>query len=111
MGKVEGIVENHLRNECKKRGFLCYKWVSPGRMGVPDDIVIGNDKTIYVECKSSVGRLSEMQKATIAKIGEHGGDVRVVYCKEDVDEVLDELSSIKRWKKLEPKDYKELRRK
>lgn len=110
MGKVEGVVENHLRSECKKRGFLCYKWVSPGRIGVPDDIVIGKGKTVFVECKSEVGRLSEMQKLTIEKIADVGGDVRVAYSKEDIDEILDEIDDIKRWKKKEPIDYKELRK-
>lgn len=109
MGKPEGIVENHLRKECKKRGYLCYKWVSPGQSGVPDDIVIGNSKTIYVECKSSVGHLSELQKLVCGRIAEQGCDVRIVYTKEDVDVVLAEIDSVKRWKKKEVVDFRDLR--
>ena len=109
MGKVEGVVEDYLRKECNKRGYLCYKWVSPGHIGVPDDIVIGNGLTVYVECKSAVGHLIKMQKVITERLAEHGADVRVVYSKEDVDDVLETLDSVKRWKKREVIDYRELR--
>lgn len=36
----ETKVETHLKNEVRKAGGITRKWVSPGRPGVPDQIVI-----------------------------------------------------------------------
>ena len=92
MGRPERHVEDYLRNESKKRNWLCYKFVSPGRAGVPDDIVITDRGLVtFVECKSESGKLSELQKRTIEKMKEHGAEVSVVYTREEIDELFKEL--------------------
>ncbi|KLU15566.1 MULTISPECIES: VRR-NUC domain-containing protein [Xenorhabdus] len=49
----EDVIERHLVNEVKKAGGIAYKFVSPGRRGVPDRIVIlPNGRVVFVECKS-----------------------------------------------------------
>ena len=62
MGQAEGIVETYLKKECEKQNFTCYKFTSPGTTGVPDRIVIGNGQTIFVETKSSTGRLEDISQ-------------------------------------------------
>lgn len=92
MGRPEAYVEDYLRKRSKQKEWLCYKWVSPGRSGVPDDIVITDTGlVVFVECKSATGKLSELQKLTIGKLRDHGADVRVVYTREEVDELFEEL--------------------
>ena len=59
----ESAIEAWMVRAIRSRGGLCYKWVSPGTTGVPDRIVIlPGGRTIYVELKTEVGRLSEIQK-------------------------------------------------
>ncbi|CCW29247.1 putative nuclease p44 [Xenorhabdus nematophila F1] len=49
----EDVIERHLVNEVKKTGGIAYKFVSPGRRGVPDRIcVLPNGRVIFVECKA-----------------------------------------------------------
>ncbi|MEQ4654734.1 VRR-NUC domain-containing protein [Providencia rettgeri] len=54
MSKVrEDVIEKYLVNEVKKAGGIAYKFISPGRRGVPDRIVLlPNGKIIFVECKA-----------------------------------------------------------
>ncbi|MEQ1975016.1 VRR-NUC domain-containing protein [Xenorhabdus sp. SGI240] len=49
----EDVIERHLVIEVKKAGGIAYKFVSPGRRGVPDRIVVlPNGRVIFVECKA-----------------------------------------------------------
>ncbi|CDL85380.1 VRR-NUC domain-containing protein [Xenorhabdus szentirmaii] len=49
----EDVIEKHLVNEVKKAGGIAYKFVSPGRRGVPDRIVVlPNGRVVFVECKA-----------------------------------------------------------
>ena len=75
----ESAIESRLVRMVRERGGLCYKFVSPGNPGVPDRIVITPDgKTIYVELKTEVGRLANIQQWQIAEMRKRGADVRVV---------------------------------
>ena len=89
----EGRVESHLVNECEKHGFLCYKFVSPGNKGVPDRIVIGNGRTIFVELKAPNETLRKLQEYVVNKMKNAGADVRVANTKEKVDALINELTS------------------
>ena len=92
MGKPEGRVENYLVDKCKEHGFLCFKFVSPGRRGVPDRIVIGNGRTVFIELKAPEGTPSELQKLTIRKMRAVGADVRICYSRQQIDEFFKEFS-------------------
>lgn len=91
MGRPEGQVEDYLVEQAEARGYICYKWVSPGRRGVPDRILIGHGRVIFVELKSSVGRLSKSQQLMIPRLREHGADVRVIRSRSEVDALMEEL--------------------
>lgn len=91
MGRPEGYVEEYLVEKSEEHGCLCYKWVSPGRRGVPDRILIGHGHVIFVELKSSVGQLSKSQQLMIPRLREHGADVRVIRSRSEVDALMREL--------------------
>lgn len=91
MGKPEGTIENYLIKKATENNCLCYKFVSPGKRGVPDRIVIGKGKTIFVELKSETGSLRKQQEYRIQQMIEHGADVRVLNTKEKIDKFFEEL--------------------
>lgn len=90
----ESAIEARLVREVKKRGGLCYKFVSPGNPGVPDRIVIlPGGRTVYVELKTEIGRLAKIQHWQIEEITARGADVRVL---KGLDQVLAFLKEVDR---------------
>lgn len=90
MGKPEAKVENYLLDKATKNGFLCYKFTSPGRRGVPDRIIIGRGHTVFIETKAPNGEPSKIQKLTIKKMRAAGADVRLCYTRQQVDAFFEE---------------------
>ena len=88
MGQAEGIVETYLKKECEKQNFTCYKFTSPGTTGVPDRIVIGNGQTIFVETKSSTGRLEDKQIEEINRMRQNGAIVYVASSRKKIDTII-----------------------
>ena len=75
----EKDIERWLGERLERLGCLYFKFVSPMNPGVPDRIVIlPGGKTVYVELKTEVGRLSNIQKWHIGRMRERGADVRQV---------------------------------
>ncbi|WP_433855155.1 VRR-NUC domain-containing protein [Streptomyces kronopolitis] len=81
----EGVVEEYLLTQCRANGFLCLKFVSPARGGVPDRIVVAPRGTVFVEVKRPGGQLRKLQRLTHAKLRHHGAEVHVVDDKPSVD--------------------------
>ncbi|OBA43971.1 VRR-NUC domain-containing protein [Gordonia sp. 852002-51296_SCH5728562-b] len=91
----ERVIETYLRDACKARGVLCYKFTSPGHIGVPDRVLIGLDVdgqpiTIWVEVKRPGGRPRASQLHCHAEMIRHGARVAVVDTRAGVDALLDE---------------------
>lgn len=87
----ERALERYLVLESKRRGWLCYKWVSPAQRGVPDRILVApGGRVTFVELKNpnGTGRLSPLQEVTLGKLTAQGCDVRVLQTKEGVDALL-----------------------
>ncbi len=88
----EATIEARLVREVRKLGGLCYKFTSPGNPGVPDRIVIlPGGRTIYVELKTEIGRLSKLQKWQRGELQKRGADVRVLKGMEQVTAFLEEV--------------------
>lgn len=89
----ERDIENYLRDKAKAAGGTAYKFVSPGNNGVPDRIVIlpGNRIT-FVELKAPGGKPTALQINQHKRFRALGCDVRVIDSKEQVDELLRELT-------------------
>ena len=75
----ERAIEARLVRMVREMGGLCFKFVSPGNPGVPDRIVLlpGN-RIVFVELKTEVGRLANIQKWQLDEIRKRGADVRVL---------------------------------
>lgn len=87
----EGRIEDYLEKQCKKRKYLCYKFVSPGNRGVPDRIVVGGGKTIFVELKAPGEEPRELQKYVIRKLRDNGATVYVIDSEKEIDELLNSI--------------------
>ncbi len=49
---LENTVEKNVCRQVKARGGVAWKWVSPGRVGVPDRIcILPGGKIVFVELK------------------------------------------------------------
>lgn len=88
MGTRENKVEKYLDSEVKKLGGLTRKWVSPGRDGVPDRIVVVCGEVWFVEVKTSDGKLTPIQKREHDRLSEAGALVHTVYGESGVDEFI-----------------------
>ena len=89
----ERDVERYLIKECEKCGWLCWKFVSPGRRGVPDRVVIRHGGVAFVEVKRKGGRVSPLQVRRIEELTRRGVAARVVKTKGEIDEMIREWES------------------
>ncbi|MFD7853482.1 VRR-NUC domain-containing protein [Streptomyces microflavus] len=87
----ERDIEGYLLAQCRAHGFLCLKFVSPARGGVPDRIVVAPRGTVFVEVKRPGGQLRKLQQRTHAKLRRHGAEVHVVDDKPSVDTFIAHL--------------------
>lgn len=85
----EKSVERYLTDGVKKLGGMCLKFVSPSTAGVPDRLILlPEGRVVFVEVKSSVGKLSKIQEYMIEEMRIRGADVRVLYGLKDVEDFL-----------------------
>lgn len=61
----ESAIEKKVTDYAKKQGWLTYKFSSPGKRSVPDQIFFKNNYTFFIEFKATG------KKATPAQIREH----------------------------------------
>ncbi|KIA72683.1 hypothetical protein ANMWB30_24510 [Arthrobacter sp. MWB30] len=89
---LESVVEKYLLTQCKRQQFLCYKFRSPTNNGVPDRLIIGHGKVVFVELKRPGETLDPLQVEVIAEMRAYSADVRVIDTLEDIDALLAELN-------------------
>lgn len=92
-GTIENEIEAYLLKSCRAVGFLCWKFTSPGRAGVPDRVVISPRATVFVEVKRPGERLRRLQQAVKTKMLGAGAAVYVVDSRSAVDALIAELAS------------------
>ena len=89
---TESHIERRLAELVRKHGGLCYKFVSPNNPGVPDRIVITpRGRTFYVELKTAVGRLANIQRWQLEEMRKRNADVRVLRGLEEVKRFVEEV--------------------
>lgn len=93
MGKAENHVEGYLLKQCEQHQLLCFKFVSPGRNGMPDRVVIGNHRVVFVETKAPGGKPRKLQLVVHQQMRDHGADVRVISTRQEVDDLIKEITT------------------
>lgn len=84
----EDSIEKHLVSEVQKIGGIAYKFVSPGRRGVPDRLVaLPNGKIIFVECKAPGEKPTPYQLREHARLFALGHQV-IVLDSQDLSSIL-----------------------
>ena len=90
----EAQVESYLVQRVKARGGLCLKWVSPGRVAVPDRIVIipelsGRARIAFVEVKAPGKRPTQLQSKFLEMLRLLGCNTAWVSTHEEVDTFIE----------------------
>jgi hypothetical protein len=94
MGRRENKVEKYLDQEVQKIGGITRKWVSPGREGVPDRIVIIAGVVLFAEVKTVDGVVSPQQQREFERLCQAGANVYTLYGEEAVDVFIEEVREI-----------------
>jgi len=88
----ESTIENHLREEAKKRGGMAVKFVSPGLNGVPDRLVLmPNGRMAFIELKAPGKTPRALQRKRKRQLEVLGFRVYVVDGLEQIGGILDEI--------------------
>lgn len=83
----ESEVERHFKWVVARLGGKSYKFTSPGRKGVSDQIAcLPDGSTWFVELKTKGGRLSELQKLFAGEVVDLNQRYACLWTKEQVDE-------------------------
>jgi hypothetical protein len=90
---LEKQIEQYLNKKVKELNGLTFKWISTVT-GVPDRIVILNNKIHLVELKTATGVLSERQKLVFKQLEEHGQKVHILRSKSDVENFVAEAKGL-----------------
>ena len=89
----ESEVERHFKWAVARLGGKTYKFTSPGRRGVSDQIAILPDgSTWFVELKTKGGRLSPLQELFAAEVKAHNQNYACLWTKEQVDAFAQTIS-------------------
>lgn len=87
----ERNLERLLARRVKDAGGLCWKFVSPSNVGVPDRICILHGRVVFVEVKTSGCKPRPTQTHRIQQLRDHGIPALVIDKAAGVEEVLDAL--------------------
>jgi hypothetical protein len=84
--------ETRFVNMCANEGWLCEKFISPGKRGVPDRLVTAaNGYICFVELKKPGGRLHPLQKLDHQRRRDRGAHVYVVNNLYEAREVVQKI--------------------
>jgi hypothetical protein len=68
----EKQLESKVVEYCKLRGLYCRKFASPAHRGVPDRIIVGKGRTMFLELKSEGKKPTGLQLREIELIKAQG---------------------------------------
>lgn len=86
---IESQIERYLVKKCCEVGWLCLKFVSPGRRAVPDRLIlVPGGYQMFVELKRPGGKPRPDQFAMIERFRRLGQIVHIVDSKEAIDRLI-----------------------
>lgn len=74
----ESYIEKSCINYAKSKGWLTHKFVSPNNKGVPDRLFIKKGYVLFVEFKSTKGKVTPLQKLVIDTLVKSGARVEII---------------------------------
>lgn len=87
---LEREIEKYLCKKIKELGGLCEKFTSPSRRSVPDRIItLFDGHVLFVELKSTTGKVTKAQAKDHLKRFDLGVTVYVLSSKDEVDQFID----------------------
>lgn len=88
----ESEIEKRVCQYAESKGTLCYKFVSPGRRGVPDRMCIDrNGRAFFIEFKQPGGSLRPEQMREIERMNRNRAIVYVIDNIEDAKVLIDAI--------------------
>lgn len=75
---LESAIESDACDFAKDHGWMVFKFVSPGRKGVPDRLFIRNGRHLFVEFKRGDEEARRQQAKRHREMREHGAEVHVI---------------------------------
>ena len=70
---LERELEKKFTTYCNQCGFLCYKFTSPNKKGVPDRLIVGEDNNVaFLELKRKGQKPTKLQIREIEKLQKRG---------------------------------------
>jgi hypothetical protein len=69
---TESAIEHKVVNYCRSQELLTYKFTSPSQRGVPDRIILGKGKVMFLELKQYGKRPTVLQLWEIKRIQSAG---------------------------------------
>lgn len=99
----ERDVENYFVTKLKQKDFECIKFIPDGRIGMPDRLVLlPGGRVLWVELKTEGGKLSVIQGYRHKELELIGHVVKVVWTKEQADELVEWIEEYSAEQKLIP---------
>jgi len=88
----ESQIEAHLRKSVLAKGGLCWKFTSPGMIGVPDRVVLmPKGVAVFVELKAPGQLLRSAQVRRLAELSERGHYALVLDSIDAVDKFMEQF--------------------
>ena len=92
MAEREKDTEKWLRQQIEKLGGVFWKFTSPGTDGVPDRIAVFPDgRLVFVELKTGIGKLKQIQRYQIGRLLLLQQQVCVVHGRKAADRFLQDM--------------------
>ena len=91
---LERDIEKRVKEYARSKGWLAYKFTSPGHIGVPDGLFISPlGFVIFMEFKQTGKKPTAMQQREIDRINQHGVLALVVDSVEQGKTIIDQYGN------------------
>lgn len=88
---LERQLEAKVVKHCHDLNLLCYKFSSPAHRGVPDRLILGRGRAMFLELKTLGKRPTELQIREIDRIRSRGIHVNWVDNYETAVQIIDDF--------------------
>lgn len=96
--KTKELTEAQLEKACceyaAQKGWLSYKWASPGTRGVPDRLFFNSGRVVLAEFKALTGRISWHQLKVMHELKKQLVNIYIIRSIERFREVLDGIAQL-----------------